>query len=332
MLNENLEFVMESDSISIESPIAFCVEDLDDRLRAIFDRVLEKAKKFLFAEAELLDAIIDVDKTRLFEKFGESHLTPFCVKYLNLSQEVSATFVRVARKSQEVPALKQAISDGLNMTKAKTIASVITPRNHDVWIEKAKSLSKEKLAYEVAKVSPTPIKPEKAKMISEDRGRVEFELSQEFMEMQRRAQELVSQKTKGFATLAITQQALLECFLNQNDPIMKAARAEARKNSVRSQKPKSPAPKSNKTQQPPSDRSQERSHGKPPSEVQHALNLRDKGQCQAKLPNGSICGSRQWVDHHHIIPRSKGGKDTLENLITLCSSHHRMWHAKPENR
>lgn len=32
------------------------------------------------------------------------------------------------------------------------------------------------------------------------------------------------------------------------------------------------------------------------------------------------------LDIHHIIPKSKGGKDTLENLITLCVNCHRVEH------
>jgi hypothetical protein len=31
-------------------------------------------------------------------------------------------------------------------------------------------------------------------------------------------------------------------------------------------------------------------------------------------------------DVHHILPVSKGGKDVLDNLITLCPNHHRMVH------
>lgn len=36
----------------------------------------------------------------------------------------------------------------------------------------------------------------------------------------------------------------------------------------------------------------------------------------------AICG-RPDVQHHHIIFRSAGGEDRLENLIALCPEHHR---------
>jgi len=34
------------------------------------------------------------------------------------------------------------------------------------------------------------------------------------------------------------------------------------------------------------------------------------------------CRSSRNIDQHHIQPISEGGEHTLENLITLCESHH----------
>ncbi|MDP9316397.1 MAG: group II intron reverse transcriptase/maturase [Chloroflexota bacterium] len=42
---------------------------------------------------------------------------------------------------------------------------------------------------------------------------------------------------------------------------------------------------------------------------------RDGHQC-------ADCGSRANLDVHHILPRRNGGKDTLDNLITLCERCH----------
>ncbi|OYZ18246.1 MAG: hypothetical protein B7Y39_14005, partial [Bdellovibrio sp. 28-41-41] len=67
------------------------------------------------------------------------------------------------------------------------------------------------------------------------------------------------------------------------------------------------------------------------AEVIHAVNLRDRGQCQAVQPDGSICGQSRWVHFHHIQPVANGGENTAENLVTLCSSHHRLWHSQPRH-
>ena len=58
----------------------------------------------------------------------------------------------------------------------------------------------------------------------------------------------------------------------------------------------------------------------------HAVNARDRGECQAKLPDGNKCGATKWVHFHHKIEVAKGGTNAPENLITLCSAHHRIHH------
>jgi len=37
-----------------------------------------------------------------------------------------------------------------------------------------------------------------------------------------------------------------------------------------------------------------------------------------------ICGFDITVAVHHIMPRSEGGSDELDNLIVLCPNHHAM--------
>jgi 5-methylcytosine-specific restriction endonuclease McrA len=63
----------------------------------------------------------------------------------------------------------------------------------------------------------------------------------------------------------------------------------------------------------------------------HGLTRRDQNQCTGKNPDGLRCENKRWLDFHHIIPRSHGGKDTLENMTTLCRAHHQMYHARAEH-
>jgi hypothetical protein len=48
---------------------------------------------------------------------------------------------------------------------------------------------------------------------------------------------------------------------------------------------------------------------------------RDGGRC--RVPG---CRHAAFTDVHHLRLRSEGGKSTLENLVTLCSAHHRAIH------
>ena len=50
---------------------------------------------------------------------------------------------------------------------------------------------------------------------------------------------------------------------------------------------------------------------------------RDRYHCQA--PG---CRHVHHLEIHHIVPRSRGGSNQQDNLITLCSGCHRIWHEK----
>lgn len=49
--------------------------------------------------------------------------------------------------------------------------------------------------------------------------------------------------------------------------------------------------------------------------------IRDNKKCK-------ICGYDRIVQIHHILPRCEGGKDDLNNLITLCPNCHSLVHRK----
>jgi hypothetical protein len=65
-----------------------------------------------------------------------------------------------------------------------------------------------------------------------------------------------------------------------------------------------------------------------PAALLHQVNLRDHRRCTESLPDGSRCNQSRWIEIHHKTPVSQGGENTLENLTTLCSAHHRLWHLK----
>lgn len=58
----------------------------------------------------------------------------------------------------------------------------------------------------------------------------------------------------------------------------------------------------------------------PPS-LRRALQERDEGCC--RFPG---CENRRWVDAHHITHWAHGGETKLDNLILLCTHHHRLLH------
>ena len=45
-----------------------------------------------------------------------------------------------------------------------------------------------------------------------------------------------------------------------------------------------------------------------------------------------VCGIRECLENHHIVPRSMGGTDEPENLLTLCYTHHKGMHGVSAER
>jgi 5-methylcytosine-specific restriction endonuclease McrA len=55
------------------------------------------------------------------------------------------------------------------------------------------------------------------------------------------------------------------------------------------------------------------------AEVSRLVFTRDGWQCRH-------CKDRNGLHAHHVIYRSEGGSDTMDNLITLCAQCHRAHH------
>ena len=189
----------------------------------------------------------------------------------------------------------------MDISKARTISSVITKENHGNWIEKASTLSKRELEREVAEASPSAPKPERIKPIGNDKSRVGYDCRSEDAMSLQRVQDLESKRLGRAVSISEATRAACKAYLEKHDPIEKAKRAAMRQE--RSQ-----------------DQSQSLARNK------NLAQLRDQGACQAKLPDGTTCGITRWTQIHHLKERSRGGTDELSNLITLCSSHHRQWH------
>ena len=56
-----------------------------------------------------------------------------------------------------------------------------------------------------------------------------------------------------------------------------------------------------------------------PNETRKAVYRRDGFRC-------ALCDETRYLQIHHVIPRGKGGNDSVYNLITLCSKCHALAH------
>ena len=74
--------------------------------------------------------------------------------------------------------------------------------------------------------------------------------------------------------------------------------------------------------------------GKAYKKLQYAVLERDGFACRGIIKYGERqglwaerrCGVNTYAPPHHVIKRSQGGSDTMDNLITLCTDCHTKEH------
>jgi hypothetical protein len=341
---------------------------LSSETQAIHSRAMRAAEFFRKSESELIDALIEVDHAKVFRKLGHASLFVYATGALGLSEAVAYNAIAVARKAAQVPALLENIRTGeIGIAKARKILPVLNLENQVVWIEKASTLPSRKLEQEVARENPKAATPERATYVSAKRLNLTLGIDEDLMLDLRRAQDQVSRSKGRPANLEETLREVLSFYLPRKDPVERAKRIVAKKgvapkgtapvtgqvpspalSPVTGQAP-SPALSPVTGQVPPPALSPVTGQVPPPAlspvtqpipflvsrtpipaAVTHAVRFRDGGRCQFRKPDAmdEICGARRWVDFHHVLPLSEGGTHTLENLVTLCRSHHQAIHER----
>lgn len=285
----------------------------------IHSRAVELSNKYKKSEAELIDALQQVDTHKVYLEKGYSSLYQYVIQELKLSEGIAYSLITVSRKAKIVPEIKEEIKNGtMTLSNARRITAVITPENKQEWISKATTLSMRELEKEIVKVAPKLAVQEKVSYVTEQRTKLEIGLNEENLSQLKKVQDLLSQKLQKPVSLEDTIVTMTQEYLQKHDPIQKAKRVlESKKNSSL---PSTPI-KQNGTlplliaRRVPI-----------PSVVLHEVNLRDKRQCSFINNQGTRCINKRWLEVHHKVPVSMGGKNTLENLTTLCTIHHKQTH------
>lgn len=335
----------------------------EDRAERIHARALEISTRYRRTEVELIEVLDEVDRERVFAQRGYATLFQYVIRDLRLSESVAYSLIQIMRKSREVPALRTRIASGqIVLSNARRVAVVLTAENQEEWLEKAATLSNRKLEREIATVRPQILTPERVTYVTRDRVRLEVGFSEEDLLRLRRAQDLLCQSEKRAVGLEETIVIVVGEYLRRHDPVEKAKRrnpvgivselgitpssemgitsgvgmvlesenpqisaasveANPEIDSKASRKPSSALVALPKSMLPKPKR-----RAPIPAGIRHQVNLRDQGRCTATRDDGSRCDQSRWIEIHHRVPLVDGGFDTVDNLTTLCSGHHRLVH------
>lgn len=314
--------------------------------KLLHEKALETAKNYLKAESDLIEILQAVDDCRGYRTLGHRSLFEYVTVTLKLSENVAYNLITVSRKSNEVPALQEKIkAKEITLSSAKVIASVLTPANQEKWLVAASTLSKRELEKEIVKELPELKIKEREKQVSANCVELRLGISEKLHRKLKRVQDLVSTRKKKPANLEETLEVLLELYLEKEDPVRKAERVKEKQI-----KKESEIEIKNLIQPENQDRARcpavNRAKDKPvtaqsslpvknsryiPAKLKHEITLRDQARCTHET-GGKRCEEKRWLDIHHILPVTRGGKHTRDNLTTLCKGHHLMLHFMEEIR
>ena len=76
---------------------------MTDLITTLHNKALQAASEFKRAEIQLLAILIELDKKRIYRHFKRSSLYDYCLNELKLSENVSVTYIQVARKMAQIP-------------------------------------------------------------------------------------------------------------------------------------------------------------------------------------------------------------------------------------
>jgi len=302
---------------------------LSPQANPLHEKALVLSREHRLLESQLVSLLMEIDQLQLYHLLGCASLFTYVVSMLGFTEGAAYQLITVTRKAKNIAALQTAFEEQrLSVAKASRIVSVLSVDNASELIEFARSHTSRETDLEVARRAgrdgnerrsslKIPVRVlAKLKHVQSLMGQVEFEAMLE---------------------------KLADYYIEREDPVKKAERDLAKRAAAASAE--SGSASSERSERAESERSESdcselvraksrvRSRKSTPNKRKplaahqlHTVNARDGRRCTFIDANGNRCPNERWLHVHHIQSVARGGINTPENLITLCSRHHQLVH------
>ena len=324
----------------------------------------ETAHESLRTSLEILDtaqhcAVLwfgEIMHRKLYRDLGFSTMRAYAMERLEFSSTRAGDFMRLAAKLQELPVLRDELESGrLGYSKAMAIVPVADANNEAQWVEVAKVKSRAEVRDEVRRarlrisgekkdnpaqteLMPRPAAPAPTAVIPVAVG---FTLSPgQFARYEAVLGKIDHRGDKAELLLAMAEALLVADSVSEEPPEVARRRAiAAPQYQVHVHQCPECARKSVST--PAGDvelgavegevaccdaevhNPGERNTTTIPPKMRREVQARDRYRCRRKG-----CGHTRYLHVHHVVPRADGGSNEAENLVTLCSACHDLWHRR----
>ena len=120
------------------------------------------------ATSDLIAALMEVDRRRLYLGEGCSSLYTYCTQILHLSEHAAYGRIQAARAAAKYPAILPLLIDGsVSLTTIVLLAPHLTPQNHESLLTAVRYKSKRHVELLIARMYPQPDIPCCIRMVSE---------------------------------------------------------------------------------------------------------------------------------------------------------------------
>jgi len=291
---------------------------LSPQANSLHEKALILSREHRLLESQLVSLLMEIDRLQLYRLLGCASLFTYVVSMLGFTEGAAYQLITVARKAKDIAILRTALEEQrLSVAKASRIVSVLSVDNASELIDFASRHTSRETDLEVARRAgrdgnerrsslKIPVRVlAKLKHVRSLMGQVEFETMLE---------------------------SLADYYIEREDPVKKAERALAKRAAVRAESGPASSERSEQTES-----VRAKSHARPRNSVRpkrkpltarelHTVNARDGRRCAFIDAHGNRCPNERWLHIHHLQSVARGGRNTPENLITLCAAHHQLVH------
>jgi hypothetical protein len=342
----NGDVAAHSDATSVRSP--------RNDWQAAHDALVRLARTRAGLDLEEGRWLLATQRARAHERLGYGSFLEYVERLFGYAPRLTQDKLRVAKALETLPQLARALSDGsASWSCARELTRVATPDTEHAWLERARGRTVREVEKLVAGRRSGSLPNDSAEP-GLQRHVLRFEVSGEVMATFREAMAKVRRDAGGpldddSALLLVARHVLAgpvdegrasyqvelavcehcqratQTAQGESLEVAKEVAAMARCDGQQLASANSPNPHVGVSgDEDAADGKRQRSlrakQDVPPAVRRHVLR-RDRHRCQ--VPG---CSHASFVDVHHVRTREDGGGHDAENLVTLCSAHHRACH------
>lgn len=318
----------------------------DDQLRAALKKLIQDERASL---AEILKHLAELNERRSTAACGFQSLFHYCVSELRLSEGAAYRRITAARVAKKFPQIYGLVESGaLSLESIVILSPHLSEENVSAVLDKAAGKTTRQAEALIAELAPRPDKPDLARAASTkiepslgllsrptpapadqapppslptpvpskpvhveplSPGRIHTGATIESRVWNKieRIKGLLRHKYPS-GRLDDVLDEMAEAFLDARDPIRRAERRRTKRPDLCR-----PLPDLAPVGRPTLSRA-----------LRDEVLRRDGGRCTFVAGDATRCPAKTGLEVDHVVPRARGGGNTLSNLRTLCRTHNQL--------